>query len=191
MLGRVEEGVDPSGNFVSTWIDCETVLGVPMDMLVAGYGGGSVENSLRLFTARASEDFDMQIFNDRRLHHAPCGRKASNRKLSRRVLYPIEQPEPGKELAAACRSISSWRAPSATFLRRFGHNRPSHRQTAGLDCGHADERHAPGAGRRGTDAHVWWMRSGWRGTRPGISRRRSLAYTNHTLLPEALEQWPV
>jgi starch phosphorylase len=45
------------------WMDWKVLIGIPSDMLIAGYGGNTV-NVLRLFSARASRDFDMQIFND-------------------------------------------------------------------------------------------------------------------------------
>ena len=62
MYGRLQSSRDSHGNRRQSWVDSKIVVGVPNDLPVAGYGGETV-NFLRLFTARASEDFDIEIFN--------------------------------------------------------------------------------------------------------------------------------
>src|SRR5262249_24733836 len=63
LYGRVEAGTDRSGHYNPMWLDWKVVVGVPHDMPVVGYGGRTV-NYLRLYSARASQEFDMGIFNE-------------------------------------------------------------------------------------------------------------------------------
>ena len=63
VYGRIKHGVDRSGNYNPMWLDWQLLVAIPYDVLVVGYGGRTV-NRLRLFSARSSHDFDMQIFND-------------------------------------------------------------------------------------------------------------------------------
>src|SRR5437588_11966828 len=60
LYGRVEDISDAEGNTRHLWVDWKLVIGVPHDMPVAGFGGHTV-NFLRLFSARASQDFDIEI----------------------------------------------------------------------------------------------------------------------------------
>jgi len=63
IYGRVEGDLDGDGQYNPHWMDWSTLIGVPADIPVVGYGGRSV-NFLRLYTARAPAEFDMAIFND-------------------------------------------------------------------------------------------------------------------------------
>ena len=152
----------------------------------AGYGGQTV-NFLRLYSARASHDFDMQIFNDGDYFKA-VEQKIASETISK-VLYPSDAIVAGQELrlvqeyflvACAVRDI----------VRRFEQN---HDELSGLPRQGRDstERHAPRSDGRGVDAASSSMRKISPGRKPGTSRRRASAYTNHTLAPEALEKWPV
>ncbi|HET6984259.1 MAG TPA: glycogen/starch/alpha-glucan phosphorylase, partial [Myxococcaceae bacterium] len=62
-FGTVERGSGRNGAPASRWVGGKTVLGIPYDMPVAGYGVATV-NTLRLWQARASEEFDFRLFND-------------------------------------------------------------------------------------------------------------------------------
>ncbi len=63
IYGRIEHAVDRTGAYNPMWLDWKLLVGIPHDLLIPGYGGRTV-NRLRLFAARSSRDFDMQIFND-------------------------------------------------------------------------------------------------------------------------------
>src|SRR5580704_6308657 len=63
VYGRVEHGQDRSGKYNPMWLDWKVLIGVPHDLPVVGYDGRTV-NTLRLFSARASDEFDIKIFND-------------------------------------------------------------------------------------------------------------------------------
>src|SRR5258708_27640095 len=95
LYGRVERVEDSSGGGRHQWVDCKVVIGVPNDMPVAGYGGETV-NHLRLFSARASEDFDIEIFN-RGDYIRAVEQKIASENISR-VLYPSDSVQSGKEL---------------------------------------------------------------------------------------------
>src|SRR5258708_38503845 len=86
LYGRLESTGDSEGTRRQKWLDYKIVVGVPNDMPVAGYGGRTV-NYLRLFTARASEDFDIEIFN-RGDYIRAVEQKIASENISR-VLYQI------------------------------------------------------------------------------------------------------
>ena len=85
IYGRIEHGVDREGGYNPMWMDWKLLIGIPHDMLIPGYGGRTV-NFLRLYSARASRDFDMQIFNDGDYFKA-VEQKISSETISK-VLYP-------------------------------------------------------------------------------------------------------
>ena len=77
------------------WLDWRLLIGVPHDCPVVGYGGRTV-NLLRLFSARASHDFDMQIFNAGDYVKA-VEQKIASETISK-ILYPSDAVPPGQEL---------------------------------------------------------------------------------------------
>src|SRR3990172_8839833 len=95
LYGRVEHGVDRSGQYNPMWLDWQILIGVPHDVPVVGYGGGTV-NFLRLFSARSSRDLDMQIFNTGDYLKAVEQQIASE--TVSKVLYPSDAVPPGLEL---------------------------------------------------------------------------------------------
>ena len=62
VYGRIEHALDRDGQYNPMWMDWKILIGVPHDLPIVGYGGQTV-NYLRLYSARASSEFDMQIFN--------------------------------------------------------------------------------------------------------------------------------
>ena len=93
--GRIEHGVDRSGNYNPMWLDWQLLVAIPYDVLVVGYGGRTV-NRLRLFSARSSHDFDMQIFNEGDYLRA-VEQKIASETISK-VLYPSDAMASGQEL---------------------------------------------------------------------------------------------
>ena len=185
LYGRVEEGIDKSGRHNPMWVEWQYVMGVPHDLPIVGYGGHTV-NWLRLFSARSSDEFDVQVFNDGDYFRA-VSEKIHSENISK-VLYPSDSVEANRELrfvqeyflcACAVRDI----------VRRF--------QACHEDWGEFPEKAAIHL----NDTHpaltvvelmrvlidekcLQWEQA-WEIT------RKTTAYTNHTLLPEALERWPV
>jgi starch phosphorylase len=185
VYGRVEHGVDRSGRYNPMWLDWRWLVGVPHDVFVAGYGGRTV-NVLRLFSARASRDFDMQIFNTGDYLKA-VEQKLASETISK-VLYPSDAVPPGQELrllqeyflvACAMRDIvARYRRDHPTFdafpskvAIQLNDTHPA-LAIAELMRILVDERDL------GWDA-AWQI------------TQATMGYTNHTLLPEALEKWPV
>ena len=95
IYGRIEHGVDRAGGYNPMWLDWKLLVGIPHDLLIPGYGGRTV-NRLRLYAARASRDFDMQIFNDGDYFKA-VEQKISSETISK-VLYPSDAVVAGREL---------------------------------------------------------------------------------------------
>ncbi len=149
LYGRVENLRNAEEDYRQNWTDYKIVLGVPNDMPVAGYNGETV-NFLRLFSARASEDFDIEIFN-RGDYIRAVEQKIGMENISR-LLYPSDSVVAGRELrlvqeyflvACAVRDI----------VRRYLNEYENFDQFARQSCD-PDERYPPGAGGGRADAGV-------------------------------------
>ena len=95
LYGRVENVFDDRGNYRPRWVDTKTILGVPHDIPIAGYGTKTV-NLLRLWASKATEDFDLAAFNSGGYVEA-VREKVIGETVSK-VLYPNDKSEAGKEL---------------------------------------------------------------------------------------------
>jgi len=185
VYGRVEHGEDRVGNYNPMWVDWKVLVGVPHDMPVVGYGNSTV-NALRLFSARASTDFDIEIFNDGDYIRAIQEKLASE--TVSKVLYPTDGFAAGRELrlvqeyflvACAVRDVSRrlkrqglpMTSLSSLFAIQLNDTHPA-LTVAELMRLLVDEEQVP------------WEQA-WEIT------ENTLAYTNHTLMPEALEKWPL
>ena len=183
--GYTETDVDELGNLRTTWIPDRTVLAVPYNYLVPGFRN-DVVNTLRLWSAESPDEFNLSIFNAGDYERAVTEQvRASN--LSK-VLYPEDSTPQGKELrlsqqyfftAASIRDFLDQVLP-----RRIDLDELPNRVIFQLNDTHpviaipellrilVDER------------GLTWDRA-W-----GITTQ-TFAYTCHTLMPEALEVWPV
>jgi len=185
VYGRIEHGRDMEGGYNPMWLDWEILIGVPHDMLMVGYGGSTV-NTLRLYSARASDEFDMQIFN-RGDYIRAVERKVASETVSK-VLYPADDIEAGRELrliqeyffvACALRDIIRRYRQDHSDMADFGRKvaiqlNDTHPALAVAELM-----------RTLVDEHQFPWEKAWQIT------RQTTAYTNHTLLSEALERWPV
>jgi starch phosphorylase len=185
VYGRIDHGVDRSGRYNPMWLEWRLLIGVPHDIHVVGYGGRTV-NVLRLFSARSSLDFDMRIFNTGDYLRA-VEQKIASETISK-VLYPSDAVPPGQELrllqeyflvACAVRDlVNRYRRDHQTFdafpAKVAIHLNDTHPALAIAELMRilVDER------------DLAWE-TAWQMT---VS---TMGYTNHTLLPEALEKWPV
>jgi starch phosphorylase len=185
MYGRLQSSRDSHGNRRQSWVDSKIVVGVPNDLPVAGYGGDTV-NFLRLFTARASEDFDIEIFN-RGDYIRAVEQKIASENISR-VLYPSDSVLSGKELrlnqeyflvACALRDI----------LRNYMSTHAGFDDLPAKVAIQMNDTHpslcVAELMRLLVDENLLDWDHAWELT------VATLGYTNHTLLPEALEKWPV
>jgi glycogen phosphorylase len=183
--GRVEEGVDERGRLRVDWVDTSKVLGVPHDMPIAGYGNDTV-NSLRLWQARATKEFKFSVFNDGDYRRA-VEDKADSETISK-VLYPNDESPDGRELRLkqqyffVCCSLHD-------IVRRYRKTMTDFDALPDKVAIQLNDTHPAIAVAElmrilVDQEHLEWERA-WNIT------QRTIAYTNHTLLPEALEKWPV
>src|SRR6185369_17245522 len=93
--GKTENYQDEHGEPRVRWIDTSSVVGVPYDVPISGFNSNSV-NTLRLWSARASEEFDLSVFNAGDYERAVFDKNASE-SISK-VLYPNDLLIVGKEL---------------------------------------------------------------------------------------------
>lgn len=173
------------GSDEQAWVDWKVLIGVPHDIPIVGYGGRTV-NFLRLYSARSSHEFDMSIFNQGDYIRA-VEQKIATETISK-VLYPSDSVEAGKELrllqeyflvACALQDIvnrylknhSSFDQFSSKVAIQLNDTHPA-LTVAELMRVLIDENQLP------------WEKA-WETT------QATLAFTNHTLMPEALEKWPV
>lgn len=185
LYGHVENRVDERGDFKPAWVNTRTVNGIPYDIPICGYGTETV-NFLRLWESKASEEFDFQVFNQGGYVEAVRD-KAIGETVSK-VLYPNDATESGKELRLVqqyffvCCSLQD-------IIRRY------HKKETGWDnfpekvAVQLNDTHPAVATaelmRILVDEHELEWEKAWDIT------RRTFSYTNHTLLPEALEKWSV
>ena len=185
VYGRIEHYQDKSGNDNPMWMDWKILIGVPHDMPVAGFGGNTV-NYLRLFSARSSDEFDMQIFNEGDYFKA-VQQKMSSETISK-VLYPSDSVDAGKEL----RLVQEYFLVACSIrdiIRRYLANHDTLEAFADKVAIQLNDTHPALAVaelmRTLIDEHDMEWERAWEIT------KATLGYTNHTLLPEALEKWPV
>lgn len=185
IYGRIEHGQDRTGQYNPMWLDWKVIVGVPYDLPIIGYGGQTV-NILRLYSARASEEMDISVFNlgD---YLAAVEQKVRTETISK-VLYPSEAVAAGRELrlqqeyflvACAIRDI----------VRRFQRDHQDfsyfpHKVAVQLNDTHPTLAIAELMRILIDEQDLPWDKA-WSIT------EATFAYTNHTLLPEALERWPV
>ncbi len=185
LYGRLQSSRDSQGNRRQSWVESKIVLGVPNDMPVAGYNGAAV-NFLRLFTAHASEDFDIEIFN-RGDYIRAIEQKIASENISR-VLYPSDSVLSGKELRLT-QEYFLVACSLRDILRHYVSNHTGFDDLPNKIAVQMNDTHpslcVAELMRLLVDDHqIDWDRA-WELT------VATLGYTNHTLLPEALEKWPI
>nr|WP_227460821.1 glycogen/starch/alpha-glucan phosphorylase [Cupriavidus pauculus] len=183
--GRTEHYTDDRGRYRVRWVPEKTVVGVPFDSPILGYRVNTV-NTLRLWRAEATEAFDFHTFN-RGDYLGAVSRKITSENLTK-VLYPNDETVQGKELRleqqyffVACslqdmlRLLATHGIPVTRFHQKFAVQLNDTHPAVGI----------AELMRLLVDDHDLAWDDAWHITRSAFS------YTNHTLLPEALEQWPV
>jgi starch phosphorylase len=185
LYGTTEMRKDASGRTVVDWVDARVVLGLPYDSFIVGHETDTV-NTLRLWSARASRDFDLRLFNEGN-HLRAVEEKVEVENISK-VLYPADHTEHGRELRlkqqyffVAC-SIAD--IVSQFKIRHDDFRLLPERAAIQLNDTHpaiaVAELMRVLVDEEGLEWDLAWDIT-----------QRSIAYTNHTLLPEALEKWPV
>lgn len=183
--GQTELYVDEDGEERATWTPAWSVLGVPYNYMVPGYHNGRV-STLRLWSARATRAFDLQIFNSG--HYADAVRAQTFAENISKVLYPEDSTPQGKELrlqqqyffvACSLRNFIDQVLPDDFDVRRL-----PERVMFQLNDTHPVIA-VPELMRILVDEKMLGWDEAWAIT------QQCFAYTCHTLLPEALEVWSV
>jgi starch phosphorylase len=183
-FGRVENGNGHDGSFLPRWVDTEPVLGVPRDVPIVGYGG-RFANRLRLWSAASTAELDLDLFNQG--DYVGAARKKIKSESISKILYPNDHVEKGREL----RLMQEYFFVACSIADAL-------RDYLGVDH---DLRGLPGRlALQMNDTHpalavvelmrvlVDGHRFEWEAAWDVVVR--TVGYTNHTLLPEALEKWP-
>jgi starch phosphorylase len=182
--GRVLEYVSEDGKLHHHWVDTEDVMAMAYDTPVPGYGGESV-NNMRLWSAKASRDFDLKYFNEGNYIKAVEDKNQSEN-LSK-VLYPDDTTAMGRELRLK-QQYFFVSASLQDMLYRFNKFHKNFDELPDKVAMQLNDTHPaiaiPELMRILLDLyHLDWDRA-WNIV------TRTFSYTNHTLMPEALETWP-
>lgn len=186
MYGHTERYHDREGVAHSRWVATHDLLAVPFDMPIPGYRNETV-NTLRLWKAEATDEFNLQEFNSGDYPEAVA--EKNNAEQISMVLYPNDASENGKELRLKQQYFlvsASLQDVLDQWTRQHGND---FSQFAEKNCFQLNDTHpacaVPELMRLLMDEHKLSWEEAWKIT------TGCMAYTNHTLLPEALERWSV
>ncbi len=183
--GHTDHFVDNAGNNKVRWVPGRTVLGIPYDTPILGYRNNTA-NTLRLWRAEAPDSFDLGVFN-RGDYYGAVQKKVQSENISK-ILYPNDEQIQGKELRleqqfffVSCslqdmlRILRVQNIPLERFHEKFAVQlNDTHPAIAIAELMRLL------VDKNGMDWDTAWSVT-----------QKSFGYTNHTLLPEALERWPV
>lgn len=186
LYGRVENVFDDQGNYRSQWLGTKTILGVPYDIPIAGYGTKTV-NFLRLWASRSTEDFDLGAFNSGGYVEA-VREKAIGETVSK-VLYPNDKTENGKELRLVQQYFFVACSLRDLIRRHFRIAGNAWTNFADKVAIQLNDTHPAVAVAELQRILLDEQGLGWDEAWTIVTR--TFGYTNHTLLPEALEKWSV
>ncbi len=181
--GRVE--ADPSDPLRFHWVDTHTVQGMPYDIPVVGYGGSNV-HTLRLWSARSGMEFDFEDFSAG--DYAEAVEHKVHAETITKVLYPDDRIYAGREL----RLRQQYFLVACTLhdvLRRHAHDRNPIASLPDKVCLQLNDTHPSLA--VAELMRLLLDREGLSWDEAWAITTATVAYTNHTLMPEALEKWPV
>jgi starch phosphorylase len=185
MYGHVVQSTTAEGKQVAQWTDTQDVMAMAYDIPIAGYGNNTV-NNLRLWAAKSTREFDFEYFN-----HGDYIKAVQDKQKTEtisKVLYPNDNVLQGKEL----RLKQEYFFVSATLQDVIRRYRKAHKSFAELPEKVAiqlNDTHPAIAiaelMRILIDLNGLSWDDAWKIT------VATFGYTNHTILPEALEKWPV
>jgi len=184
--GRTESHIDDNGTVRVSWVDTHDILAVPFDTPIPGYQNGTV-NTLRLWKATATEEFDLQEFNAGDYAESVAAQNTAENITM--VLYPNDANENGKALRLRQQYLLASASLQDILELWVGRHGNDFSEFAAKNCFQLNDTHPSIAVaelmRLLIDIHGLAWDEAWAIT------RKTMAYTNHTLLPEALERWSV
>lgn len=184
IYGNVESYIGANGKPYFTWVNTQTLYGIPFDFPIVGYNGKSV-NYLRLFSAKTDDELDINVFNEGGYIEAVKA-KIKSETVSK-VLYPSDAVESGKTLRLT-QQYFFVSCAIQDIIRRFLEKSNDFDKMPEYVCIQLNDTHPALAiaetMRLLIDQYGLEWDESWDIT------SKIFAYTNHTLLPEALETWP-
>jgi starch phosphorylase len=183
--GRVETYFDEKGQAHRRWSDTQDIIAMAYDTPVPGYGNNTV-NNLRLWSAKSTREFDLNYFNDGDYIKAVSDKSVSENIT--KVLYPNDNRFEGKEL----RLRQEYFFVSATIqdiMRRYKNEHEGFAEFPDQVAIQLNDTHPAIAIAELMRTLVDLERLGW--DEAWDITRSTFGYTNHTVLPEALERWTV
>jgi glycogen phosphorylase len=185
LYGRLVQFKDPQGVLKSEWVDTQDVMAMAYDTPIPGYGNNTV-NNLRLWAAKSTREFDFEYFN-----HGDYIKAVQDKQKTEtisKVLYPNDNVIQGKEL----RLKQEYFFCSATLqdiIRRYRKMHEDFSEFTNKVAIQLNDTHPAIAiaelMRILIDVYELSWAQAWEIT------VNTFGYTNHTILPEALEKWPV
>ena len=183
--GRVLHYKDVLGQTRAQWVDAEEVMAMAYDVPIPGYGGKTV-NNLRLWSAKSTREFDLKYFNAG--NYIEAVRDKNESETLSKVLYPSDLTARGKELRFK-QEYFFVAASIQDILARFRKAHSDWNQLPDHVAIQLNDTHPALVVAELMRVLLDEHQLDW--TRAWAITRRCCAYTNHTLLPEALETWPV
>ncbi|MCX7068653.1 MAG: glycogen/starch/alpha-glucan phosphorylase [Methylococcales bacterium] len=184
--GRTETHTDENGHKRVCWIESHDVLAVPFDTPIPGYQNGTV-NTLRLWKAAATDEFDLQEFNEGDYAESVAAKNTAENITM--VLYPNDANENGKALRLRQQYLLASASLQDILQTWVGRHNNDFTDFAAKNAFQLNDTHPSIAVaelmRLLMDIHGLSWDKAWSIT------TGTMAYTNHTLLPEALERWSV
>ncbi|MDH3809841.1 MAG: glycogen/starch/alpha-glucan phosphorylase, partial [Desulfuromonadales bacterium] len=175
-----------NGSSRPRWVETHDVLAVPYDVPIPGYHNGTV-NTLRLWKACSTDEFDLGEFNAGLYPESVAAKNSAE--LITLVLYPNDASESGKELRLRQQYFLASASLQDILARWVGTHGEDFTDFAEKNRFQLNDTHpscaVPELMRLLMDEHGLVWEDAWKIT------SATMAYTNHTLLPEALERWPV
>ena len=185
-FGHTKHYYDKEGQHRARWTDTHDVLAVPYDVPIPGYQNNTV-NTLRLWKSEATDEFNLDEFNSGSYTDAVAAKNLAEQ-ISM-VLYPNDASENGKELRLRQQYFLASASLQDIMYHYVSHNGEDFDAFAEKNCFQLNDTHPTVAVaelmRLLMDVYFLGWNEAWELT------SRCMAYTNHTLLPEALEAWPV
>ncbi|MCA9084107.1 MAG: glycogen/starch/alpha-glucan phosphorylase [Planctomycetaceae bacterium] len=184
--GHSEYLTDDDGRPFVRWANCQDILAVPYDMPIPGFRNGTV-NTLRLWKSCATDEFNLQEFNQGDYTEAVAAKNLAEQ-ISM-VLYPNDASENGKELRLKQQYFLVSASLQDVIAQWVDVHGPDFKDFAAAHCFQLNDTHpacaVPELMRLLMDEYRLEWDDAWAIT------SQCMAYTNHTLLPEALERWSV
>ncbi len=184
--GRSEFYKTANGELEARWVDTHDILAIPYDVPVSGYANDKV-NTLRLWKASATAEFDLEEFNAGDYTESVAAKNSAENITM--VLYPNDASENGKELRLRQQYFLA-SASLQDILRRWElREGKDYSHFAELNVFQMNDTHPTISVAELMRLLVDEKGLGW--DQAWDITTRTMAYTNHTLLPEALEKWSV